>query len=213
MPIKPRSRLRSAKARSEELRRTPRSLRGQKYFYTASTLAGYERIGKALTRDLTERLELEDAPVRVFRWVAYGTVLGDRINRLAIAMHLRTPSLSREGVWAWPQDTQLGLAEAIFHEERSRAVAKGKALQPTDLDVEALRAEVQKRLAAKPVIARRSKISTKRGVRKRAVSVELTEALKRTLRLVQKYAGVDLLSDVTSEITDAAPASKKERTE
>ena len=70
---------------------------------------------------MVDQLEEADAPFHIYRWVAFGKTLPDRIVRLALALHFRRPVDPRKpGPSAtdhnWLKDAKQNVAEKLFYE-------------------------------------------------------------------------------------------------
>lgn len=71
--------------------------------------------------DMVEQLEGADAPEHIYKWVAFGKTLPDRIVRLALAMYLRRPINPRKpgqslSSLTWLFGAEQNVAEKIFYE-------------------------------------------------------------------------------------------------
>jgi hypothetical protein len=159
--------------------------------YKQSTIYGYLNLRK-LTDDIMEQLEAEVAPVRIFLWISYGCNQSVRQNRLALALRTRRkPSpkatLQPKSGWTWLSLTKLGIAEEIFYELRTASVAEKKPFEVEDLDLDSLHAEVDKRLAAKPLHTRKKRNSKNREAQRRAEQAYSKEAIKGVLALCKTY--------------------------
>ena len=113
--------------RASRIRVTPKRLRAAQFSCAPVTAEGYTKIATSISLGLKEILCREEAPAKIWKWVAFGKFLGDRYTRLALALFLRRPAkpnadpnMSPSG-WAYPTDVQLGVAEALFLRSPQRA--------------------------------------------------------------------------------------------
>jgi hypothetical protein len=123
----PRLAAKNVAERASSFRKTPERLRASRFSCAPITATHYTNIATNISLGLKEILCAEEAPERIWKWVAYGKFLGDRYVRLALALHLRRPAkpsadpnMSPTG-WAYPKDVQLGVAETLFTRSPARA--------------------------------------------------------------------------------------------
>ena len=88
--------------------------------FSSGRQIAYTRICQFLP-DMVEQLEDAEAPEHVYKWVAFGKTLPDRIVRLALALYLRKPinpkkpGQSLSGL-TWLFGASQSVAEKIFYE-------------------------------------------------------------------------------------------------
>lgn len=109
---------------------TPAGVRMSKR--SQSTDKTYHRIARRLNTVLVARLEEQEAPLRITRWVAWAPSLPDQVLRCDLILHLRR-ALPRPAD-GWPIDVELRAALELLGVARATAIAAGaKPPAPADL--------------------------------------------------------------------------------
>lgn len=88
----------------------------------------YTRICSFLP-EMVERLEGADAPEHIYKWIAFGKTLSDRIVRCILALYVRRPiNAEKPGQAAsgltWLRNAEQNIAEKIFYESSQGATLR-----------------------------------------------------------------------------------------
>jgi hypothetical protein len=98
--------------------------------YSKKSVYNYRRM-LLLLPEIASILTIEEAPMRIWRWVAWGKIHEGHAVRLALAMHLRREA--RDGGWAWPEAAPLGEAERVWTESGQHARLLREGLLTVDV--------------------------------------------------------------------------------
>ena len=102
----------------------PRRWRRVVYGHASSTGRTYERLAQTLPPLLVEQLERADAPLHIWRWVAWGRHQPERHLRLELALYLRKES--ERGGWRWLRDREKGIVLRHYREVCAAARSLGQ---------------------------------------------------------------------------------------